>query len=122
MSLVLRRVVRIAGALLAAALSCVDGARADVPPTITAVSVTPSDLHSGERVTATVLTNGDATSVVALVAKHVITIPRVKDGMFSGSAIVPHVPRFIHFRVSVTFVARGPQGRSDQQTTSVKVN
>ena len=68
------------------------------------------------------LTSGDATSVVAHVAKREIVIPRVKDGVFSGSAVVPHIPRFVHFHVSVTFVARGPEGASDQQTTSVKVN
>lgn len=94
----------------------------NVPPHITGVSVVPADIRSGEHVTATVLTSGDTTSVVAHVAKRELVIPRVKDGVFSGSAVVPRIPRFIHFHVSVTFVARGPEGSSDQQTTSVKVN
>jgi hypothetical protein len=111
----------VAGTLLAVALAC-EGPPAVTAPKITDVSVVPGDLRSGERVTATVLTTGDAVSVVAHVAKREIDIPRVSDGVFSGSAVMPHIPRFLHFHVKVTFVARGPRGNSDAETTSVKVN
>ena len=111
-----------AAASLAAGMSSA-GARADAaPPHITSVSVVPPDIRSGERVTATVLTSGDAVRVVAHVARREFAIPRVGDGVFSGSTVVPHIPRFIHFHVSVTFIASGPDGSSDQQTTSVKIN
>ncbi len=117
----LTRTLPVAGTLLAVALAC-EGTLAVSAPKITDVSVVPGDIRSGERVTATVLTTGDAVSVVAHVAKREFPIPRVSDGVFSGSTVVPHIPRFIHFRVSVTFVARGPRGNSDAQTTSVKIN
>ncbi|HYW54781.1 MAG TPA: hypothetical protein VE826_12490 [Dongiaceae bacterium] len=110
------------GSLLAAGTLCAVAPAPNAPPRITGVSITPADLRSGEHVTATVLTSGDATRVVAHVARRELVIPRVKDGVFSGSAVMPHIPRFIHLHVSVTFIATGPAGNSDQQTTSVKVN
>jgi hypothetical protein len=119
--MMLTRALPVAATLLGVALAC-EGTVADTAPKITEVSVVPGDIRSGEHVTATVLTAGDAVSVVAHVARREIVIPRVSDGVFSGSAVVPHIPRFLHFHVNVTFVARGPHGNSDAQTTSVKVN
>ncbi len=108
--------------LAALALSCSAPAGGFAAPHITSVTIVPSDLRSGDRVTATVLTTGDTIGVVAHVRRHDITVPRVQDGVYSGSAVVPHIPRFIHFHVRVTFEALGPEGTSDEKVMSVKIN
>lgn len=91
-------------------------------PTITSVTLTPEDPHSGDQVTAVIRTSDDATAVVAHVHDHDIPVPQVTTGMFSGTAVIPHIPRFIHLHVPVTFTVSDDTGAQSSRTISVKIN
>jgi hypothetical protein len=97
-------------------------AEAQTAPDIVSVSVTPAILRSRVHVTALVLTSDDVTAVVAHVRRRNIPIPEVAIGEFSGTAVVPWIPRFIHMHVPVTFTASNAGGGATSKTVSLQVN
>lgn len=97
---------------------------ADEPasPAIDNVTVTPPALYSGVQVTATVCTSGNVTSVAAHVHGRTLPLAQQSTGVFSGTAVIPRIPRFIHLHVPVTFTASNATGEFASKTVSVEIN
>jgi hypothetical protein len=91
-------------------------------PQVFSATITPNDIRPNIDVAAEVMTSPNVTSVFAQVAGHTIEIPRVGPGTFRGATKTPRFPRFIHFRLKVTFVARDAAGAQALYPETIKVN
>jgi hypothetical protein len=90
-------------------------------PAILGASVSPTVVHSGSVVGATVTTTPDVVSVTAFAGGTSLAVPRVGPGLFRGSTTLPPLPPFAHGGYAVTFVARDAHGATTQMAVGVTV-
>jgi hypothetical protein len=82
----------------------------DAAPQILAVRISDPVLHSGDRVTGTVITSTNVAAVELRIRNMVLRFQRVDFGIWQLSYVVPHVPRTMHRDFTAQIVAMNTAG------------
>jgi hypothetical protein len=82
----------------------------DAAPQILAVRISNAVLHSGERVTGTVITSTNVAAVEVRIRDLALRLQRVDAGIWQLSYVVPHVPLHACRRLTAHIVAMNSAG------------
>jgi hypothetical protein len=91
------------------------------PVRITSVSLSAQTLHSGDVVTAHVVTTSNAAAVTAQVGTFRVLIPKTKPGIFESAMVVPSVPFIFRTTHQIVFTAIRTDGASVSRSLSIKL-
>jgi len=93
----------------------------DAPPQILAVQMSDYVLHSGERISGTVVTSTNVTAVEIHLGGRTARLPQASPGVFSVSYRMPNIPFFMRGRYTGQIVALNAAGARAQRDISVTV-
>jgi hypothetical protein len=94
---------------------------ADAPPQIVAVELSDPVFHSGERVSGTVITSTNVTTVEVRVANQQRALPETAPGIFSMSYTMPKIPFFLRGTYVAHIIALSGSGASAEKDVSVSL-
>ncbi len=93
----------------------------EAPPQILAVQLSDPVFHSGEKVSGTIVTSTNVTSVEIHLAGHVAHVPRSEAGVWQWTYQLPRIPFFLWGRYTAGVVALNAWGASAERDVQISV-
>ncbi len=94
----------------------------DEKPAIVDISISATNLHSGDVVSGTVITSSNVASVEARVKSYSAALTRLGVGRFALSMRVPALPFFLRGRYQLQVIARNAAGAVAEEDFPVSVH
>jgi len=94
----------------------------DAKPAIVDISISCTDLHSGDVVSGTVITSSNVASVEARIKTYSANLNRLGVGRFGLSMRVPAIPFFLHGTYQLQLIARNTAGAVAQEYFPIAVH
>lgn len=94
----------------------------DAKPAIVSISISATDLHSGDVVSGTVITSSNVASVEARIKTYSANLNRLDVGRFGLSMRVPAIPLFLHGTYQLQVIARNAAGAIVTQDFPISIH
>lgn len=93
----------------------------DAAPQITALHIDRTTVRGGDTVTGWIITSSNVASVEARIGYYSIPVPKVGEGRFALSYVVPHLPFFMHHTYDMAVIARNTAGVEAVRTIPIRI-
>lgn len=94
----------------------------DAKPAIVDISISATDLHSGDLVSGTVVTSSNVASVEARIKTYSANLNRLGVGRFGLTMRVPAIPFFLHGTYQLHLIARNAAGSMAEEYFPISVH
>lgn len=94
----------------------------DAKPAIVDISISATDLHSGDIVSGTVITSSNVASVEARIKTYSANLNRLGVGRFGLTMRVPSIPFFLHGTYQLQLIARNTAGVAAEEYFPISVH